>query len=206
MSGNGIRCLVQAAVDAGWVSPGPVSCDDGRRAPHGRATAPGTDRVSATPASTWAAVTLGPELDAGALAGGDRAVGRASTSTWATPTSCSSARRSTTTVVASVGPPPRASVPGGANVEFVWPGTDSDEPHHAGVGARRGRDPGLRHRRLRGGGGRPQLGAWSATRSACTTGRDPRGRARRRRRLPGRPDPEGGRRHAWTPPSWPNWR
>ena len=66
MSGNGIRCLVQAAVDAGWVAPGPVpvATAAGLRTVHYRAgDRPGLGFASVD----MGQVTLGPELDAGAL-------------------------------------------------------------------------------------------------------------------------------------------
>jgi diaminopimelate epimerase len=65
MSGNGIRCLVQAAVDAGWVVPGPVSVATRRWSPHRPLPRRRTVPVSDSPASTWDPATLGPELDAG---------------------------------------------------------------------------------------------------------------------------------------------
>ena len=65
----------------------------------------------------------------------------------------------------------------------------------AGVGARRGRDPGVRNGSLRGGGGRPRPRRGGHPRPGAQSGRPPRRRARRRRGLPGRAHPEGGRRH-----------
>ena len=126
MSGNGIRCLVQAAVDARWVAPGPVSV----------ATAVGIRTVlyrsGDRPGLGFATVdmgeaTLGPDLAAGAL-----------------PVELASRIRFARTVgvgnphivlfgdevdeatVATVGPRLEHSVEGLANVEFVWSTTGSD--------------------------------------------------------------------------------
>ncbi|MHB8593680.1 MAG: diaminopimelate epimerase [Acidimicrobiales bacterium] len=123
MSGNGIRCLVQAAVDAGWVQPGHVEVDTAagrRRVEYRRGRFAGLDfaRVSmGTP-------VLGDELQLDE------------------PTALRSARAvdmgnphlvllldgpAAGGVVASVGPRLERSVPGGANVEFVWEGPGPGE-------------------------------------------------------------------------------
>jgi diaminopimelate epimerase len=126
MSGNGIRCLVQAAVDARWVAPGPVPV----ATPAGVRTV--VYRAGDRPGLGFACVdmgpaTLGPELGAERL-----------------PPELSSGLRFARTVsmgnphivlfgaevddatVRSVGARLEASVEGRANVEFVWPGAESD--------------------------------------------------------------------------------
>ncbi len=126
MSGNGIRCLVQAAVDAGWVAPGPVPV----------ATATGLRTVLYRPGDQpglgfasvdMGRVTLGPELDAGALPEEIAASVRfARTVDMGNPHIVLFGTPVDSTVVASVGAPLEHSVRGRANVEFVWPGTDFD--------------------------------------------------------------------------------
>ena len=71
MSGNGIRCLVQAAVDARWVAPGPVSVATagGVRTVHYRAgDRPGLGFASVD----MGPATLGPELAPETLLAGSR--------------------------------------------------------------------------------------------------------------------------------------
>ncbi len=132
MSGNGIRCLVQAAVDAGWVRPGVVEVDTaaGRRRVEysaGAEPATGYGRVGMGP------VRLGPELDAlvGALTVGspDGPV-------------VTAAREATVgnphvvllldgplggDDVRSVGSRLDGSAPDGVNVEFAWVGSAPGE-------------------------------------------------------------------------------
>lgn len=118
MSGNGIRCLVQAAVDAGWVAPGDVEVD----------TVAGRRRVAyrrgATPGLGFATVAMGaPVL-------GDELV-------LAEPLGVRAARTvdmgnphivllldgpADDALVHGHGPRLEQSAPGGANVEFVWEG------------------------------------------------------------------------------------
>ena len=119
MSGNGIRCLVQAAVDAGMVEPPALTVDRRRAADGGvppgrrarvrsRRRGHGPGRARAGPPRRdrrrWARhVDMGnPHL---VLLGPDRP-------RWTWPTS---GRRS------------RRVVPGGVNVEFISPGPDPDE-------------------------------------------------------------------------------
>jgi diaminopimelate epimerase len=126
MSGNGIRCLVQAAVDAGLAAPGPVSV----------ATAAGPRTVvyrsGEKPGLGFASVdmgraTLGPELDEGALpVEVAPSVRFARTVDMGNPHIVLFGTPVETATVAAVGAPLEHSVPGGANVEFVWPGTESD--------------------------------------------------------------------------------
>jgi diaminopimelate epimerase len=126
MSGNGIRCLVQAAVDAGWVAPGPVSV----------ATTGGLRtviyRVAERPGLGFASVdmgraTLGPELDAGALPKEIApSVRFARTVDLGNPHIVLLGTPVDTTTVATIGGPLEHSVRGRANVEFVWPGTEFD--------------------------------------------------------------------------------
>jgi len=126
MSGNGIRCLVQAAVDAGLAAPGPVSV----------ATAAGPRTVvyrsGEKPGLGFASVdmgraTLGPELDEGALpVEVAPSVRFARTVDMGNPHIVLFGTPVETATVAAVGAPLEHSVPGGANVEFVWPGTESE--------------------------------------------------------------------------------
>ncbi|HUY20874.1 MAG TPA: diaminopimelate epimerase [Acidimicrobiales bacterium] len=116
MSGNGIRCMVQAAVDAGLVAPGPVQVltlggprtvdyEAGPGAGEGRA------RVGMGPA------VLGPELATdrpGVRWARQVDMGNPHVVLFGTPVGDD--------VVAAVGPRLEQSVAGGANVEFVWPG------------------------------------------------------------------------------------
>jgi diaminopimelate epimerase len=126
MSGNGIRCLVQAAVDAGWVDPGSVTV----------ATAAGvrtvTYRVGDRPGLGFGSVdmghaTLGPELDPGDLPDEvAESVRYARTVGMGNPHIVLFGSPVDTAVVRDVGAPLEHSVDGRANVEFVWPGTDFD--------------------------------------------------------------------------------
>jgi diaminopimelate epimerase len=126
MSGNGIRCLVQAAVDAGWVDPGPVTVATGgglRTVLYRRGDRPGLGFASVD----MGAARLGPELEVDFL-----------------PLEIASSVRFARTVdmgnphivlfgspvdratVIATGAPLEHSLPGRANVEYVWPGTDVD--------------------------------------------------------------------------------
>ena len=131
MSGNGIRCLVQAAVDAGWAEPGVVVVDTaaGRR--------PVDYRPGAQAGTGHASVAMGrPEL--GEKLSPDRV---AALSGWS-PTALSSAWAVgmgnphlvlftdgpvADEVVHDAGSRLAESVEGGANVEFVWPGPGPDQ-------------------------------------------------------------------------------
>jgi diaminopimelate epimerase len=126
MSGNGIRCLVQAAVDAGWVAPGPVAV----------ATAGGLRtvlyRAGDRPGLGFGSVdmggaTLGPEIDAGALpAQIASSVRFARTVDMGNPHIVLFGDPVDTATVTTIGASLEHSVPGRANVEFVWPGTEFD--------------------------------------------------------------------------------
>jgi diaminopimelate epimerase len=112
MSGNGIRCLVQAAVDVQMASPPTVTV----------ATAAGVKTVCYRPAQAWAAVDMGvvrlggerTDLPDAARA---RAVdaGNPHVVVWS-PTLPSDP------AVAGVGARLDAETPGGTNVEFIAPG------------------------------------------------------------------------------------
>lgn len=116
MSGNGIRCLVQAAVAAGWAAPGDVEVDTDA----GRRTV--TYASGPTPAFGRARVAMG-----GAVLGEELAL--------EDPPGLRAARAvdmgnphlvlllsgpPTDEVVAGVGRRLEVSVAGGANVEFLW--------------------------------------------------------------------------------------
>jgi len=126
MSGNGIRCLVQAAVDAGWVAPGPVSV----------ATAGGLRTVAYRSGDhtglgfasvAMGRATLGPDLDAGDLpADIASSVRFARTVDMGNPHVVLFGSPVDTAVVSTVGAPLEHAFRGGANVEFVWPGTEFD--------------------------------------------------------------------------------
>jgi diaminopimelate epimerase len=126
MSGNGIRCLVQAAVDAGWVAPGSVSV----------ATAGGPRtvvyRADERPGLGFASVdmgraTLGPELDEGDLPQEIApSIRFARTVDMGNPHIVLFGTPVETATVVAVGAPLEHAIAGGANVEFVWPGTESD--------------------------------------------------------------------------------
>ena len=117
MSGNGIRCLVQAAVDAGLVAPGTVAVQTlaGLRSVEyrlGPAVGLGYARVWMGHASLGAAITVDePE---GVRWGQRVDMGNPHVVLFGRPVEDEALRR--------VGPRLEGSVPGGANVEFVWPG------------------------------------------------------------------------------------
>lgn len=117
MSGNGLRCLVQAAVEAGWVETGSVAVetDAGRRLVEYR-PGPGPGEGFATVA--MGDVVLGDEPEVAGVPGlkGARAVevGNPHVVLLFDATVDDA-------VVAEAGPRLEESVEGGANVEFVWP-------------------------------------------------------------------------------------
>jgi diaminopimelate epimerase len=132
MSGNGIRCLVQAAVDAGWVAPGDVEVD----------TAAGRRRVSYRlgdrPGLGFASVDMGMPVLGDALAIDEIHALHQSLDLDAT-ARVQEAREvgmgnphlvllldgpARDAQVRTLGPRLERSVPGGANVEFVWEGPD----------------------------------------------------------------------------------
>jgi diaminopimelate epimerase len=126
MSGNGIRCLVQAAVAAGWVGPGVVSVATDAGVRHvefsvGEEPGFGFGRVDMGPA------TLGPDLAPGSIppevASGLRF---AATVDMGNPHIVLFGLPVDDATVDSVGPRLERSSAEGANVEFVWPSSDSD--------------------------------------------------------------------------------
>ena len=122
MSGNGIRCLVQAAVDGGLVRPGTVAVQTlaGLRSVEyrpGPGVGLGHGRVDMGHAALGA--MLGPpELD-GATWGRHVDMGN--------PHVVLFGPRASDDTVRTVGPRWDQSVAGGANVEFVWPGPVAGE-------------------------------------------------------------------------------
>jgi diaminopimelate epimerase len=121
MSGNGIRCAVQAAVDAGWVDPGPVTVatDGGLRLVDYRRQdrrGLGFARVD------MGRVTLGTELphDIAPDVEFARTVGMGN------PHIVLFGGEPETDAVAMIGRRLEYSVEGRANVEFVWAGPDPD--------------------------------------------------------------------------------
>jgi diaminopimelate epimerase len=122
MSGNGIRCLVQAAVDAGWATPGPVAV----------ATAAGVRtvdyRTGDRPGLGYAGVDmgrviLGPELPLDIAPG----ISFARTANIGNPHIVLFGGEVDDATVASVGPRLERSVEERANVEFVWSGPDAGD-------------------------------------------------------------------------------
>ena len=137
MSGNGIRCLVQAAVDAGWVSPGDVEVDTaaGRRRVTYR---PGPEPGLAFASVGMGVPVLGEPVDAEMLGLGDvpgmafGAVRAARAVDMGNPhvvvlLAAPLAGESGDAVVRGAGARLERSVPSGANVEFVWAGPGADE-------------------------------------------------------------------------------
>jgi diaminopimelate epimerase len=117
MSGNGIRCLVQAAVDAQLVAPGTVAVQTlgGLRSVEyrlGPVAGLGYARVWMGHALLGPAITV-DEPD-GVRWGQRVDLGNPHVVLFGRPVEDDALR--------SVGPPLERSVPGGANVEFVWPG------------------------------------------------------------------------------------
>ena len=119
MSGNGIRCLAQAAVDAGWVRPPRFTV----------ATAAGTWTVeyAVGPADGWASarVDMGP-----ARLGPDQAQEfddrRARTVDVGNPHLVLLGPDTAGVEVAALGPKLQAAYPGGINVEWITVLTDGD--------------------------------------------------------------------------------
>jgi diaminopimelate epimerase len=142
MSGNGIRCLTQAAVDAGLVRPGPVTVSTPVGLRHVEYRAEGDAGVGYASVD-MGRVELGAELDASERherwrAGAGTAVGDGSDALlhnvergrivttgnphlvlWTAPVAPD--------VVATLGAALDAGVAGGANVEFVWAGPRAGE-------------------------------------------------------------------------------
>ncbi|HEY5252429.1 MAG TPA: diaminopimelate epimerase [Acidimicrobiales bacterium] len=126
MSGNGIRCLVQAAVAAGWVAPGVVSVatDGGLRQVDfsvGDEPGLGFGRVNMGEA------TLGPDLaPSGIPAEVAPGLVFAATVNMGNPHIVLFGGAVDDATVTAVGPGLEHSVADGANVEFVWPSSDAD--------------------------------------------------------------------------------
>jgi diaminopimelate epimerase len=122
MSGNGIRCLVQAAVDAGVVPPGPVAVDTpaGVRVVYYRSLN--------SPGLGYASVAMGK-----ATLGAERAVPEHLQMRWCqlvemgNPHVVLFGPPIADDVVTSCGPRLERSVEGGANVEFVRQGPGAEE-------------------------------------------------------------------------------
>jgi diaminopimelate epimerase len=127
MSGNGIRCLVQAAVDAQWVSPGAVAVATAgglRTVDYHQGAGPGLGRGRVD----MGRATLGPALDVGDLpAAVATSVRLARTVDMGNPHIVLFGDRVDDDVVSSVGALLERSVPERANVEFVWrsPGSEA---------------------------------------------------------------------------------
>ncbi len=122
MSGNGIRCLVQAAVDGGLVDAGPVLVQTlgGVRTVQyrsGPAEGLGYARVD------MGRAVLGDALDAGVLG----AARWGQHVDMGNPHVVVFGPRVDDDTVATVGPRWERSVAGGTNVEFVWPGPGAGE-------------------------------------------------------------------------------
>jgi len=134
MSGNGIRCLVQAVVDAGLVTDGTINVDTtaGMRSVEYTSTAPDLARA----AVDMGALSIGPEVDL-AIEG----VEKARSAEIGNPhlvLLCPSVRDE---MVGCEGARLQGSVPGGVNVEFVsfdafaaTPGGISVRVYERGVG------------------------------------------------------------------------
>lgn len=120
MSGNGIRCLAQAAVDGGLVAPGwfSVATDAGRRAVEYRSQSTGR---------AWASVEMGPvrlgEAQVEAQTG--RPARQVSVGN---PHLVVLFERSDELAIEELGPKIQAALPGQAvNVELIAPGPDPDQ-------------------------------------------------------------------------------
>jgi diaminopimelate epimerase len=116
MSGNGIRCLAQAAVDAGWVAPPrfTVATLGGNRAVEYVPGASGQAQASVE----MGPVTLGPDQPQ------ELAHRRARTVGVGNPHLVLLGPDTAAVDVAEVGPKLQAAFPGGINVEWITPGTD----------------------------------------------------------------------------------
>ena len=151
MSGNGIRCLVLALVDAGLV-PGPevkVATDAGVR----RVTVEADGRLSVDMGAAQFAAGTG--VAALVDMGNPHAVVEVQD-----PYDHDLARE--------------ARAYPGLNLELVVARARPRRADHAGLGAGRGGDPGLRHRRLRGGRRRPRMGTRRRQGHGPPAGRRPR--------------------------------
>jgi diaminopimelate epimerase len=120
MSGNGIRCLVQAAVDAGVVPEGAVAVKTlaGLRKVDYETLSPGLGYATVD----MGPAVLGPELDMDEPAD----VQRARSVDMGNPHIVLLCAPASDEVVKTVGGRLEKSVPGGANVEFAWRAVDTD--------------------------------------------------------------------------------
>jgi diaminopimelate epimerase len=122
MSGNGIRCLVQAAVDAGWVEPGPVPVQTAaglRLVDYRAGERPGLGYAGVD----MGRVVLGPELPLDIAPG----IRFARTVNMGNPHIVLFGEGVDDATLGAVGPRLEQSVESRANVEFVWSGPDTDE-------------------------------------------------------------------------------
>ena len=184
MSGNGIRCLAQAAVDGGMVTPPRFTV----------ATAAGVRTVDfvAGESPGWARasvdmgpVTLGPDQPQ------DFEDRKARTADVGNPHLVLLGPEVATVDLAVLGPQLQASFEGGINVEWICVAGDGagdrDVRRPAGLGARSRGDLGLWHRQRGGGRGGPGLGRGRPGRSGAgaQSRGDARGHARGATRRPG---------------------
>ena len=122
MSGNGIRCLVQAAVDAGLVPAGRVVVQTlgGLRSVEYRSgPGPGLGYGRVDMGDAVLGAELGAEIPADASWGQHVDMGNPHVVLFGRPVGDDTVR--------TVGAALERSVPGGANVEFVWPGPGAGE-------------------------------------------------------------------------------
>jgi diaminopimelate epimerase len=122
MSGNGMRCLAHAALDAGWVPEGePFEVDTtaGRRSV--------VIRRDTRPGVTWAHVEMGRATLRGTPDGGNVEQGQQLLVDIGNPHLVVLAPDPATVEVAALGPALQSVEPGGINVEFVSPGPGPDE-------------------------------------------------------------------------------
>ena len=129
MSGNGIRCLAQAAVDAGLVSAAPLHGGDGGRHAHRRVRAGCRARLGGRPASTWARPGSGPTSPRSSTTAGP-ARSTSATRTWCcsgptpapstSPSSDPSCRPPSAVASTSSGSPPGATTQGELLDFRVW--------------------------------------------------------------------------------------
>jgi diaminopimelate epimerase len=119
MSGNGIRCFVQAVVGAGLAAPGPmaVATDAGVRVVDYRESG---EAGLAHASVEMGPAALGDELDVGDVPGARAArsvdMGNPHVVVFGEPVD--------TVTVRTIGPRLSARLAQGANVEFVWPGPE----------------------------------------------------------------------------------
>ena len=185
MSGNGMRCLAQAAVAAGLVQPPAfrVMTMAGVRSVEYR---PAGDAGGAVASVDMGVPTLGPDQP--------EPVGecRARQVNVGNPHLVLLASDPSHVDVVGEGYRLQAVHPGGINVEFIAIGPGDRRHHPAGVGAGSGGDRGLRHRQHRRRRRRPQLGPGGRHRRRAQPGRHAPGGAGRRRGPVDRAGAQGG--------------